>query len=441
MALNGGDAAILQALLQTLERIFGKHTEVVVYERQPEAASKYYPKIEFRQSLYFCFGSQRVRRLFYKLRLGSIAYPVDLVRFYVGVFLMKHNLKAVAGSLFLTREEIDALEDYISADLVVSTGGTYLVENYNLNPRIFDYKITLYFKRPLIFFTQSLGPFSVTSNRKALKRIFEKALLILLRDQESLENLLDLKPKVVNANVVSDSAFALANIKAINATKTDSNYYNTSPKVAISVRAWKHFKSVDPVLGEQRYVEALQALTIYLVEKYNAEIVYISTCQGIPEYQTDDSQMAMKIVEPLPEMIKKSIKINREFHAPEDFMKMVQKCDVMVATRMHAAILALGAGTPVLPIAYEFKITELFNRLGQGQWTQNIENICKETLINSMEMFLKSLPESRKTLFAAVEQERNQALLSGMMIEKEFVRWRRVENREKSIGSSMFTNG
>ena len=45
-------------------------------------------------------------------------------------------------------------------------------------------------------------------------------------------------------------------------------------------------------------------------------------------------------------------------------MELAKGFDFVVATRMHMMILSLCVGTPVLPIAYEFKTKELAARLG-----------------------------------------------------------------------------
>jgi colanic acid/amylovoran biosynthesis protein len=87
------------------------------------------------------------------------------------------------------------------------------------------------------------------------------------------------------------------------------------------------------------------------------------------------------------------------------------------------AILALGVGTPVLPLAYEFKIQELFQRLGHGRWVQDLETIRAESLTKALDSFLDQLPQMRKSLFVAVQKEREQALKSADVIKEVYERW------------------
>lgn len=56
-------------------------------------------------------------------------------------------------------------------------------------------------------------------------------------------------------------------------------------------------------------------------------------------------------------------------------MMRLQDFDLCIGTRMHMCILSLISGTPVLPIAYEFKTQELFGEIGLKEWVTDIEVI------------------------------------------------------------------
>src|SRR3546814_9397157 len=74
------------------------------------------------------------------------------------------------------------------------------------------------------------------------------------------------------------------------------------------------------------------------------------------------------------------VRVDDRFHTPEALRDRYAGYDMVVATRMHAAILALCAGTPVMPLAYEFKTAELFGRLGFAGKVPSIEGIDGATL-------------------------------------------------------------
>lgn len=415
VTLNAGDAAILYAMMDVLRAAFGDDTEFVVYDKDGDAPSRYYPDFVLRKLLYLSRESKRANsRLFRRLHE---------IRFKFGLWSIKHNIPLLPHYVLSSTERRDVVE-YKNADLIISSGGTYLVENYSLAARIFDYQLSLYLEKPLVFFTQSLGPFANPSNRQALRPIFEKSIAILVRDQHSRAHLEELGVSTSKIHLVADAAFALSDAAAVESAKLPTTRSRERFRVAISVREWRHFKSVEPAQGMQGYMDALRTLTSYLIEKHNAEITYLSTCQGMPEYWTDDSKVAQTIVDALSDNIRKSVSVDSGFHDPRELAQKLKEYDLVIATRMHMAILALGVGTPVVPIAYEFKMQGLFARLCQGRWVQNIENIQSDGLVKAVDEFLEVLPEIRGVLFAAVEKERESALMSGHIVKQAFDRWR-----------------
>src|SRR5687767_8774221 len=149
-------------MMDLLRAAFGDETEFVVYDKDGDAPSRYYPSLVFRKLLYVSRESRRAK--------SRLLRRLHEIRFKVGLWSIKHNIPLLAHSV-LTRTERRDVVEYKNADLIVSSGGTYLVENYSLAARIFDYKLSLYLEKPLVFFTQSLGPFVNPSNREALRPI------------------------------------------------------------------------------------------------------------------------------------------------------------------------------------------------------------------------------------------------------------------------------
>ncbi|MEO1124751.1 MAG: polysaccharide pyruvyl transferase family protein [Cyanobacteria bacterium J06635_15] len=408
VALNAGDAAILKGIIKILQRVFGNDVDITVYDKQ-KIVKKYYPETDFRTLLFFenpdFLGFNRPARL--------IRW-VNRKRLDIAIKLWAGKLSTIA-KLLLNRAEQDTIKDYDNADLIVSTGGTYLTENYPLGPRILDYELSLNLKRNLIFFTQSLGPFKQPKNREALTSIFERAALIFLRDEQSLHHLKDLSIKNPNVYVTSDAAFALADPQKLEAAIGDVKHLS-HPKVAISVRDWQYFKTVDATVGKGRYLTSIGELTTHLVREYSANVTFISTCQGIPEYHLDDSDTALEIFSQLSDDVKESVVVNTKFHSPENLSKLVQAFDFVIATRLHMAILSLGSGVPVFPIAYEFKTQELFGRLNQQHWVIDIEEIESEKLIAKVDNFMQAIPTFRRELFSGVLQEYNEVFRSAELL-------------------------
>ena len=428
--LNGGDAAILLSIINLLKREFGQDTELIIYDSQPEIAKRYYPNLNLRKLIYqkltdtpsmkYLGGSLIGRSLrFVCKKILQFFLSINPLRFYFAAWCWLHKFDWIT-KLLLNNQELEDVHNYSSADLIVSTGGTYLVENYSLDSRIFDYQISLLMQKPLVFYTQSLGPFSSNKNKYHLPKIFNRSLLILLRDEASLKHLEDIQVDTKKAYVSSDVVFAFTEgLEQENNFNFDS-IGNFPFKIAVSVRNWQYFKTTDAQTGMNIFRKSLSAVTKYLVEKHNAEITYISTCQGIADYWNDDSKVALEIADSLPKEIQKQVNVDRDFHSPQELIGILNSYDLVIATRMHMAILSLVAGTPVFPIAYEFKTKELFQRLEMGKWIQDIENVQQESIIASIQLFIDQLPEIKQKLSINVKNERERALQSAKIVKTAF---------------------
>lgn len=406
VSLNGGDAAILTALVQLLKDTFGTDTQFLVMDSQPKIAARYYPEFTFRHRLH-----ARLNQAPRIPKIGRLLHSINLSRLKKAAWGWRSSPRL--ASFLLSTREWEAFQEYASADLIISTGGTYLVENYDLQPSLLEYEIILLLGRPLIFFTQSLGPFSDPDHRQRLKSIFEQARLILVRDRKSLTHLQDLRLKQAPVRITADAAFAL-NPPAIARTEKKS----APMKIVLSVRSWPYFKTLPPHEGMARYQLSVREAIIYLVEKYQAKITFLSTCQGIPEYWMNDSKIAWEIQKTLPPAIAACVTLDEKFHRPEELIKILREQDFAISTRMHMTILSLMAGTPVLPIAYEFKTQELFDQLGQSDLPLDIESLSPDRLKQSIDDFICGLAEYRKSVFPMVTKLHQEARQASQWIRK-----------------------
>jgi len=430
VTLNGGDAAILNALIYVLRENFGSKTEFVVYDNQPRIANRYYPELNFRKLIYLSINdlsnhfSSKFIKHFKPIR--ELWSWVNCLRFYFAVWCWCNRLRILARIL-LKKHELEDLISYESADIIISTGGTYLVENYDFSSRIFDYKISILMNKPLVFFTQSLGPFSNRCNRRDLSKIFRDSLLIFLRDEKSREHLMDLGVDMRKVYVFPDIAFA-SPINEISKEDTAIKFYKKQPlNVGISVRYWPFFKQVDKTIGMKNYMEVISKTVTNLKTKYNASVTFVSTCQGIPDYWADDSKVALEIWSGLPDNIKKDVIVNHSFHTTLELLGILASFDMVIATRMHMAILSLIAGTPVISIAYEFKTKELFKQLGLAEWTQDIETLETESFQKVVDSFLRQFPENSEDVFNRVAEERERAIDSGQLVKVAYDNWMKLQ--------------
>jgi colanic acid/amylovoran biosynthesis protein len=382
VTLNSGDAAILLGLRATLRKAFGA-IDLTVLDSHASVAAQLYPDLRFEQ-LAMRGKRSLARRI--KDRLVA-AWP----RFLLSFPRYSRNAKR-----------------YAEADLIVSTGGTMLVEHYDLRDRFYQLEIASSMRTPLVLYTQSLGPFAKPLNVTWLRRLLPRCDLVLLRDGRSAAHLREIEAHPKSAAIVADAAFALADPETL--ARARERAVPEQPKVAISVRRWKHYRSGAAAEKSDSYRQAIAALVTLLVLDRGAEVTFVSTCQGVPEYGYDDSEAAQEIVALLATDVRTRVTIDSRFRRPETLLEDLANFDLVVSTRMHMAILALCAGTPVFPIAYEFKTAEVFANLGLRDRVVDIENVRPQTLPHQVTSFIDDLPSLRPALVDAVIAQHESAL-------------------------------
>lgn len=411
VALNGGDAAILMGIERALRQRVEGDLNLTVFDSQPEVASRLYPGFTFRRLLYDrATRARKIERVDNRLirsLMREISRRVNPARVWLGLHLGRVMGEWAARSL-LTEDEYQDLSTYASADLIISTGGTYLVDYYFLEPRIFDYRIAHFFKVPLVFYTQSVGPIDTPRYRRALRSVMNRARLILLRDGESIENLRAIGITDTPLVEAADAAFSLADTDELERALDRSYPAGDRMKVAVSVRDWPHFRVRSYSEGMRKYRESIRGALVRLVRKHRAEVTFLSTCQGVPEYHADDSKVAREIARSLPAGVSDAVTVDEDFRPPGALRERLRGFDFAIATRMHMAILALTVGTPVLPIAYEEKTTQLFRKMGLASWSTDIEEIDL-SFRDDVDRFIEKIDDLRRHMLRGAEQERRRA--------------------------------
>lgn len=319
VASNGGDLAILRGFLGCATRI-EPDLRVTVFDRDAATVGPLQPDLDVRPSA-----------------AVPPSHPSTTQR-----VLQRLRWEATTG-----RQRTP----YGGFDAFASTGGTYLVEHYDLRPRWREFDLVRATGRPYVLLTQSLGPFADPENRSQLRRVIEGAELVLLRDERSMHHVHDVVGDAGNVQIGADLAFALP---------SPASRVAPDPTLVVSVRAWP---AAQPV-ARRRYRDGIVRAVTAAVRDHDLDVVFVSTCQGLAAYRFDDSATATEVVAGLPADVAARCTVDREFRGPEAFIATVARARHLLATRMHAAILAMVAGTPVTAVAYEWKTEELFRGLG-----------------------------------------------------------------------------
>ena len=404
VALNGGDAAILEAVIASVSCAFAGKARIAVLDKYPDVSRVLYPEYRFHSSAFeTCRRPGR----------GLFSTAIEAARIA--------NLMAGALALRLTggrrawfglsTAQWNLLELYRRSAVVVNTGGTMFVEKYNLVPRALDVWLGYLFAKPVVMFTQSFEPVRRRFNRLLMRSILMPADLVLVRGALSQQVAHELGVPESRLFPLPDSVFRF-NRPVHPAAST------RPPRLYVSVRYWGHAKGGD--IAQSRYRAEIARFCMRAVREWDARVVFVSTCQGVAEYPIDDAAEAKRIMALIGEAEQSNVSIDREFHRPEQLMDLFAAGDVVIATRLHACILALCAGVPTVPISYERKTEEVFGRLLPGGSIQRFETIDADMLFAQVEEELDNRSDrvallGQRVAQEAIESRRADALLRNVL--------------------------
>ncbi|MEJ6395918.1 polysaccharide pyruvyl transferase family protein [Gymnodinialimonas sp. 2305UL16-5] len=362
--MNGGDSAINIALRKILLDTF-PNAELKFADSGLPAIAKYYPEIDFIKLPSFEMDRSPLIRLAARM-FGKYRKYLLVRKIHMSLSVTATRILSALG-LPLPTPTMRAIQPYLDADLVVTTGGTYLLSKYDYGRRILEFRKDFHLGKPLVAFTQSFEAFADDFRSRDLAPLLRRMELILVRHETSRAHVAALTDRSDNVVTVADSVFALW--KSGPTSLAERRVRNGRPahdtlRIAIAVRKLKAYGDRDAETGAEIFKRSVNAAVTALVRDKGAEVTFLSTCQGIPEYWTDDSAIAMDFVADLPEDVKPHVDVNRSFHTPDDLIGVLQGFDGVIACRLHMAILSICANTPVLPVSYEPKFEETFAELG-----------------------------------------------------------------------------
>lgn len=337
-----------------------------------------------------------VRRLIPHAVRSYTAAVCLLLRLWASLYRSRRRLAERLAPAHILRlaEAIDA------ADLVITIPGGFL-----LAPAVSDdwwlfhlptLELAHALGKPLILSPCSIGPFA-GFHRETARRLLRKCERVYLREEWSKEYVLGLGVAPDRVRYCPDLAFSFdgavtdtsgtANRLAGGATEVaeatvavdrdgtravapidslDGSDRSGRPLLGISVR-WHSFPgSENPGESRRLYMAALAETAEHMIERHNAQVVVIpQTLEDLKAGRALYEQIAHR----------DDVVLLEEDFSPEQLQRLYARCRMLLGTRMHANILAMCVGTPVVAIAYQPKTTGIMAVMGLEDWVLEIDDV------------------------------------------------------------------
>jgi colanic acid/amylovoran biosynthesis protein len=224
---------------------------------------------------------------------------------------------------------------------------------------------------PLVMLPQSVGPFTSRAGRAFARRFLGWFDTLLVREDLSIEHLRSVDPALARRSQRAPD-LAMWSSPPSNVRKSDSR-----KTVGIVARQWWFPGNADPVRAYVRYLDEL-AKTIDGLADRGYEVELLIQCDG-PTDRADD-RVAARDVAARVGVPPRMIELDPALPATR-LLDRYAEYDLLVATRLHAALLGLIASVPSIAIGYEDKTAGILDQLGLAEWRLDIGDVSAERLL------------------------------------------------------------
>ena len=393
---NKGSAAQVISTIKILKH-FIPDTSFTLISRRPKdinQATKYSLKVVN----YFSENSRNMELL------CLYHHIADLFRCLLYAMLRKIGLNASS----LLNEKY--LKKYAEADIIIdisgdsfsdSKGGKSLINSLGI-------LIGILLKKPIVFFSQSIGPFKRWT-MPLTKFCLNKANLIIVRE-EITKNYLEKIGIKSPICLTADCAFVLepAPYERVKNILSKENINIKRPLVGISANAMLDDK-------ENNYAKSMAQLLDYIIEKLNAQVVFVPHVVGIKEGGKGDDRVMGEMIYKLARN-KENVDLIKGDYSPEELKGIIGLCDIFIGGRMHANIAAISSCVPTLATAWSHKYYGIIRTVGQEKYVCDFKMMNFEELKSKIDDLWDNKEKIHKELKVKVKEQKKLAWFSGELV-------------------------
>jgi colanic acid/amylovoran biosynthesis protein len=231
-----------------------------------------------------------------------------------------------------------------------------------------------WFGATLIMLPQSVGPFRGFLPRMVARRVLSAFHVILVRDAESLAYLRTFVPHLRSRiRLAPDLAIASASHDVVPPTRQSTH----PARVGVVVRQWWFPGNPQAEAAYDRYLTAVGMTIRALVDRGSRVDLLI---QSTGPTSRGDDRHAARAVRRIAERPVSLVEFPHSIDA-NTLLPRYGEFDVLIATRLHAALMGILAGIPTVAIGYEPKSREILGSLGASDWVVEIEDVTAERLL------------------------------------------------------------
>ncbi|MBS7630252.1 polysaccharide pyruvyl transferase family protein [Candidatus Bathyarchaeota archaeon] len=404
---NKGTEALIKSDVQIIEELLG-NVSISVSTTDVEGVKRVGVRsdivLPLLLSIPYSFADNMTKR--FRISRYSIKYKIlafmGVLNLFVGIVLLIFStLLTRIGLRPLFRST--ALKRIKDCDLVVSCSDENFKEAASLLPTTFywllnwwsilfvrtiDITIAKFFRKPVIIFPNSIGPFKTGVGRFLGRLALNNANIVLIREKISFKIVEDLNispPRILT----SDSALLF---------KTSKRFELNAPKNAIGVCPGVYAQTLSMEKVQNYIVEHAHALDM-AIEKLQCEIIFLP--HFISGFENDDLDISRQIMSKMRNKTKAKIV---RVESLDEFKSYLESMSMIISSKLHPAILGSSGFVPTLCIAYDQKQVGFFDTLMMPENVVAINDITSELLFSKISQIWMDKDNIRKNLEIIIPQ-------------------------------------
>ncbi len=248
--------------------------------------------------------------------------------------------------------------------------------------------------RPLALLGLGFGPLASDEARRIVRGVCEAASYLSVRDAASRDLLVESGVDAGRIVLSADAAFSLPPEELFSAAGPGPDL--RAPVLGVVLRPWA--LRVDSAGWEAEVAGALDRF----LEKTGGSVVFVPF-QKSERLDEDDGAVASRVLGRLRHADR--ARALPEPGTPRETARLLARCDLVLAMRLHAAIFAVSSSIPVVAIAYDPKVRSLMARAGLSALVEPLEGLSGWSLQSRMESALEGGPGLRERLAAAAREQ------------------------------------
>lgn len=373
---NKGDAALLMATAQALRKAVPQ-VGLSFVSFTPELDSQRYDEKVVCMPLDPGGRASQFTHRFGNASPSALRLLVSMVLLFFRVWLvLRRFMPESVANLLLGRRMLPTVREIMTSDIVVALPGGYLQATEWRDDFWLFHWLTLQMAKaagkPVVIYAQSIGPFEGRHRRWA-EDLLRKIDVVSVREEFSLQRLKEYGISEERTVLVPDAAFGLG-VDGCGSGEIESitKLLNVFPQpwVGISVREHHFPGKDDSKVWMEKYLTEVARVADSMVELTKGAVFFVPQCILTGGQDVEVSREVVKRMQHAD-----YARVVDEDLSPLALQVLYSRFEMLIGTRMHANILSMCAGTPVVAIAYERKTNGIMEMLGLGEYVVNIEDV------------------------------------------------------------------